>query len=474
MPSSARKNPVPPKMAAPPEARLPSPAMPVPEPFQYKAAGWILLNGNVVWESDLVDMFRSRILEPQHFDPDINRSRKVLLVTAAFDRGQEHRDRHLIAMFEKLGIEADWSGHLPRNIQNLSVYTMFERFKAQESWIYSRYTEKQSILKAIKREYTHKNQTYVNLVQRQLEMLRLSYPALGIFELNQAAPPGRGLEALQAAEEVTTRPDREARLADLKRLAVSGSDLKACRELRLTLEHLLYKDEEVFAMCHALEANFLEKSGVRNSQMYQEQRAELRERVLSSATVFLFGGRVYVLVNRLRFYDMAEVFRRAVACGTNLYGISAGAMCMTRRFSLTFDRAETGGHIHAADFGMNLVSGIRIFPHANDFRSIREGRRDDLSFFALRMPHEVAVGLNERSVLLCETYRDPVDGRILKRYSSSGADPVLVFGPRGERHEMERHTELLLEGSKFYEGKAQLATRPEIVELERDWRKHTA
>ena len=79
----------------------------------------------------------------------------------------------------------------------------------------------------------------------------------------------------------------------------------------------------------------------------------------------------------------------------------------------------------------------------------------------------MAVGLNERSVLLCETYRDPVDGRILKRFSSSGADPVLVFGPRGERHEMEPQSEILLEGSKFYECKPQLATRAEIVELER-------
>ena len=130
---------------------------------------------------------------------------------------------------------------------------------------------------------------------------------------------------------------------------------------------------------------------------------------------------MYALVNRLRFYDLGEAFSLAVGRGTNLYGISAGAICQTERFSLTFDRAETGGHIHAGDFGMGLVRGMPIFPHANDFRSIREGRRDNLSFFAMRMPHEVAVGLNERSVLLCETVRDPVDGRTYKRFSSAGA-----------------------------------------------------
>jgi peptidase E len=453
----------------------PAPSLaPVARPFEHKAAGWVLLNGNVVWETDLVDMFRSRILEPQHFDPEVNRKRKVLLVTAAFDRGQEHRDRHLIAMFERLGIEADWREHLPRNIQNLSVYTFFERFKQNEPWIYSRYTEKQAILKAMKHEYAVKNQVYVSSVQRQLEALRKTYPSLGLFELYHAPQLGRGIATLIEDEEAAVRPDKAARLADLQRLRVSASDLKSCQELHHTLEHLLYKDEEVFALCHALEEHFLEKSGVRASPLYREQQAELRERVLSSATVFLFGGRVYVLVNRLRFYDLAEAFAQAVARGTNLYGISAGAICQTQRFSLTFDRAETGGYIHAADFGMGLVKGIRIFPHANDFRSIREGRRDDLSFFALRMPNEVAVGLNERSVLLCETYRDPVDGGIYKRFSSAGTDPVLVFGTRGERHEMEPLSEMLLEGSKFYQGKPQLATRAEILDMERAWRERQA
>lgn len=439
---------------------------PTPGPFTHKAAGWILLNGNVVWESDLVEMFRSRILEPQHFDPEVDRKRKVLLVTAAFDRGQEHRDRHLIALFEKLGIEADWREHLPRNIQNLSVYTMFERFKAKERWIYNRYTEKQGTLKAIKHEYSSRNQSYVNSIQKQLEPLRKSYPSLGLFEFHQASPPGRGIDSLLSEEEAGTRVDKADRLSALGKLRASASDLKACSELNDTLEHLLYKDEEVFAMCHALEAHFLEKSGVRGSSLYQEQRAELGERILSSATIFLFGGRVYVLVNRLRFYELGDFFSRAVGRGTNLYGISAGAICQTERFSLTFDRAQTGGHIHAADFGMGLVRGFRIFPHANDFRSIREGRRDDLSFFALRMPNEVAVGLNERSVLLCETYRDPHDGRTYKRFSSAGTDPVLVFGPRGERHEMGPLSEMLLEGSKFYGGIPQLASRAEVLEME--------
>jgi peptidase E len=446
----------------------------VPEPFEHKAAGWILLNGNVVWESDLVEMFRSRILRPQHSIPEVDRKRKVLLVTAAFNRGEEHRDRHLIAMFEKLGIEADWHQHMPRNIQNLSVYTMFERFKQREPWVHKRYTEKQDILKAIKRDYALKNQAYVDLVQWQVSALAEAYPGLGLFELYHAALPGHGIERLLADEEAADRPDRAAKLRQLTRLKSHASDLRRCAEVHHTAEHLLFKDEEVFALCRALEQYFLEKSGVRQSSYYQQQRHELQERILSSATVFLFGGRVYVLANRLRFYDLAPVFTQAVALGTNLYGISAGAICQTERFSLTFDRAETGGHIHAADVGMGLVSGFRVFPHANDFRSIREGRRDDLTFFALRMPHEVAVGLNEKSVLLCETYRDPVDGQVRKRYSSVGTDPVLVFGQRGERHEMEPNSEILLEGSKFYGGKAQLATRAEVAELEREWRARRA
>ncbi len=444
----------------------PPPLPPPPKLFDHKVRGWICLNGNVAWESDLVEMFKFRILEPQHFDEEVGKKRKVLLVTAAFNRGHEHRDRHIISLFEKIGIDADWDGRHPHNIQNLSIYTMFEEFQRHEPWIYRRYTEKQDIIKAITRDYGRKNQRYVETVRRLLGVLEGRYSSLRLYDFYHATHPGRGLHALVNDEETNRHPGSENRIEALKQLSRSKPDLARCSRLYRIVEHLVYKDEEVFAMCRGVEDHFLDRSGVRQSGLYRAQKNELRDRVLSSASVFLFGGRVFVLVNRLRFYGLGDVFSEALDRGTNLYGISAGAICMTQRWSLTFDHHGTS-HLHAADHGMGLVKGIRIFPHADDFRSIREGRRDDLSFFALRMPDEVPVGLNEKSVVLCETYRDPLDKKIYQRLTSVGSDPVLVFGPRGERHEMARMSQILVERCKFYQGRHQLATQSEILELER-------
>ena len=130
-------------------------------PFENKAYGWIFLNGNVNKEEDLVNMCLKRIQNPETFVESLNKTKKVLLVTAAFQKGHEHHDRHLIESFEHIGIDAKWENGNPQNIQNLSVWTMFNDFKYKEPWLYRRYTEKQDQIKAFKQDYLIKNSKYV-------------------------------------------------------------------------------------------------------------------------------------------------------------------------------------------------------------------------------------------------------------------------------------------------------------------------
>lgn len=437
--------------------------MKLPLLLENKVEGWCFLNGNVANEEDLVRMCKDTILNPKHFDENINKSKKVLLVTAAFDKGHEHHDRHLISMFEKLSIDARWDGSFPRNIQNLSVYSMFNQFKEKEKWLYQKYTEKQDRIKAIKKDYYEKNLLYVKEVFSLCNALTEKYKNLGLYDFYYYDKYKENPEFFTGN---LNEEEKIKKFNDFDKIWSSPTDIEKCSNLQNTLQHIIYKDEELFDLCKHAEIFYLEKSGVQNNPFYKEQRAELSERILSSASIFIFGGRVFVLINRLRFYKLDEVFKEALKRGTNIYGISAGSICQTEKFALTFERVLPEVYTSASDFGMGLIKNLWIFPHAEDLHCIREAHRDKLSYFALRHRPGVVIGLTEKSVLLCEKYKDLIDQKIYSRYTSVGEEPVLVFGEKGIRCDLHKFDQLILEGTKFYKGKNQVATKKEIEEME--------
>lgn len=435
------------------------------KPFEDKAMGWIFLNGNVSKEEDLVRMCRERILNPQNFDPKVNESKKVLLVTAAFQKGHEHFDRHLIDMFERLSIDARWECDFPRNIQNLSAWTMFNTFKERERWLHRKYTEKQDMIKAIKQDYLTKNSHYVESAHQTAKELGRTYANLTMFDFYHIEEFGETPEIFTTG--VVNKEQADKKMADVESLYKNCLDRDLCKELRATIDHIIFKDDEVFSLCKYIEDYFLESSGIANSQLYQEQRHDLKERILSSASIFIFGGRTYVLVNRMRFYRLGEFIKEALNQGTNIYGISAGTLCQMHKFYLNLERFAQGGYLRAADMGMGIVEGLWVTPHAEDYIYIREAHPDALSFFSLRQRNGVMVGLSERSVLLFERYKDPLDGTIYRRYTSIGEEPVLVFGIRGIKHEMKPDSQLIIEGTKFFAGTNMVGDEEDIEELER-------
>ncbi|HPZ09091.1 MAG TPA: Type 1 glutamine amidotransferase-like domain-containing protein [Candidatus Eremiobacteraeota bacterium] len=435
--------------------------------LEHKVEGWCFLNGNVAKEENFVNMCRETILNPKHKNEELNKSKKILLVTAAFEKGHEHHDRHLIEMFEKISIDAKWEGCFPQNIQNLSVYSMFNDFKEKERWLYQKYTEKQDQIKAIKRDYYEKNFHYVEEVYKIGNRLQETYKNLCLYDFYY-------FYEHKEPEFFTghlSKEEREKKLADLTGLSKSKLDVLKCEDLRATLDHIIYKDNELFSLCRHIELYYLWKSGVQNNSFYKEQREKLGKRISSSASIFIFGGRVFVLVNRLRFYRLEKFFKEALKEGTNIYGISAGAICQTEKFFLTFERYSPRAHSSASDYGMGLVKGLWIFPHAEDLSYIREANRDKLSLFALRHKPGVAVGLTEKSVLLCEKYREPFDGKIYRRYTSVGEEPVLVFGEKGKRCDLYKYDQIILEGTKFYKGKNQVAGKEDIKKMEEEYLK---
>ncbi len=431
--------------------------------FENKAAGWILMNGNIPDPADLVQQFAEHLRRPHHFDPEIDAQARVTLVTAAFDKGHELHDRHLIGHFEAIGIDAGWEGGYPTRVRNLAVWHSFNAWKAAEPWLYRRYTEKQDAILAIKEDYYTKMARYVYHAVDILADLTSRYPGLGLFELYHADDwiPDTSTEPSDMT------PDNDTVMQGLERLQSRPADADLARQLRGHIDHLVFKDSEVLAACKAIEDHFRTASGIDRSELYLAQRERLWKTLLESGTIFIYGGRVHVLMNRLRFYDLHEAIREAVRRGTNVFGISAGSIIQSDTFSIALADAPSGGHQVAADEGVGTVPGLRIFPHAHDYhRYMRTGNRNDLSFFALRHPDSVTVGLNQASVLLKETYRCSADGREYHRFTSAGNDPVLVFGPRGCRHEMRCGDQLLLPGTRPFAGHVQLARREELEEVE--------
>lgn len=432
--------------------------------FEDKAYGWIFLNGNVRKEEDLVNMCKDQIQNPQTFKEELNKSKKVLLVTAAFQKGEEHHDRHLIESFEKIGIDAGWNNGMPQNIQNLSVWTMFNTFKEKEPWLYRKYTEKQDQIKAFKQDYFIKNSRYMEMAHEITKGLNDKYPNLNMFEFYN-------IEKYKEDKNFFTENydfiKGEDILREIDSLCKNQKDLDSCKELIAIIDHIIFKDAEMFDTCKFIENYFLEHSKIASCSLYNEQREDLKKRILSSATVFFYGGRVYVLVNRLRFYQLAEYFKEALQNGTNTYGISAGTLCQQDKFFLNLDRFTPGGYLRASDMGMGLTSGLWVTPHAEDYNYIREADKDTLSFFSLRQVNGVVVGLSANSILLCERYKDPIDQKIYKRYTSIGNEPVLIFGIRGIKYEMKKYSQIIIEGTKFYNGKPMIGEKEDIEELER-------
>ena len=209
--------------------------------FEDKAYGWIFLNGNVRKEEDLVNMCKEQIQNPQTFKEELNKSKKVLLVTAAFQKGEEHHDRHLIESFEKIGIDAGWNNGMPQNIQNLSVWTMFNTFKEKEPWLYRKYTEKQDQIKAFKQDYFIKNSRYMEMAHEITKGLSDKYPNLNMFEFYN-------IEKYKEDKNFFTENydfiKGEDILREIDNLCKNQKDLDSCKELIAIIDHIIFKDAE--------------------------------------------------------------------------------------------------------------------------------------------------------------------------------------------------------------------------------------
>ncbi len=379
--------------------------------------GWIVFNGNIVFDVDFVHRQADRILESHHVDPDVRDSRKVLLITAGWQR-DEFDEAHLKQAFGAIGIPCRFEGGFDTNIQNLAVYHEFNAFKKAEPEIYQQYHEKQQIVVETKEFYRLKNSEFLRILRKQLGYVKKTYPGVTLAEL--------------LAYDVAHHQ------ADLRKFGERELLFHyCCQEVQDTLNSIVANDAKMISICGEIERYFRNRSLVDESPLYIRIRDALRERILSANSIFLFGGNVAVLLNRLQFFRLTDLFHEALWRGTNFYSVSAGSMVLADKIIVYNDvlgdeEEPPHNEFEYFDHGVGLVTRVALFPHCMD--RIQTDDPDNLAYLAQRFSTGLCVGLNQESFLLAETCRDDASGQVRERFVSLGTkDGVYVFDRSGNK-----------------------------------------
>ena len=397
--------------------------------------GSIILNGNINFESDFIYTFKDKILSSIHSDPKVRESKKALLITAAW-RKNEYQEQHVKEALRNIGIKSVFKNGYDENIQNLAIYHEFNKFKKRVPDIYKLYHEKQENIIAIKEFYRRKNASLVNLLKKQVRLLKLKFPGTTLADILD----------YDIKKEASTLIDKniEEHLFHYY-----------CRDIQHTMNTIISMDDEIIEICREIDDYFFKKSQVAEDPIYKKIKKKLEERILSANSIFIFGGHVAVLFNRLNFFKLKGAFLRALASGTNFYTVSAGSDVLCDKIILygwiDMDNMDPNADFEFFDNGFGLITKLTLFPHCHD--RIKHDDPDSLTYLAYRWKSHMCVGLDQHSFLKLETYLDE-RGKMYERYVSIGKDEgVYVFDKSGKKIILNYGEELDMPGSKLYESR---------------------
>lgn len=379
--------------------------------------GWIVLNGNIVVDVDIVRQYADRILESHHVDEAVRQWRKVLLITAAWKK-DEYKETHVKEALTRIGIPSRYEGGFDQNLQNLAVYHEFNRLRAADPALYRQYHEKQEVIIKTKEFYRRKNNDFLRILREQTAYVKEMYPDATLAGI--------------LAYDVMRHQGDLPRFSERELLYHYY-----CQDIQDTLRTIVDNDEKMVRLCREIERYFRARSRVDEHPLFIRIRDELTQRILSANSIFIFGGHVGVLLNRLHFFRLHNVFREALHRGTNFYAVSAGSVVLAEKLILFDDfwgdeETRPRKEFEFFDNGLGLVDKLTVFPHCRD--RIQTDDPDNLAYLAHRFSSGPCVGLNEESFLLVEPYLDEQTGRVRDRFVSSGAgDGVYVFDRSGRK-----------------------------------------
>lgn len=397
--------------------------------------GSILFNGNVIREQDFIYQFAERIRQSNHIDPAVRDSKKVLLITAAW-RDNEFNEQHVKDALQEIGIQPNYQNGFDSNIQNLCVYHEWLQYYKHNPFACDIYTQAINTLLKIKRFYQERNSELVHLLQRHTIMLKKEFPHLSLGRILNS-----GSDAISSLE------NTQELFANY-----------ACREIQKTLDYLIGGDELQAQMSQNIQEFAKGKSGVFADHVYQQTRQQLVKKILSSNSIFIFGGDIATLYHSLRFWELQDALKESLLRGTNFYTVSAGSMVLGQKIIIYDDFQEMRGqkprHFEFFDNGFSLVKKMTLFPHCKD--RIQTDDPDNLAYLAHRFQGKVCVGLNEDSFLLLDSHTH--NNQLYPRYTSVGKqDGVYVFDPSGKKIRLNYGEELPVPGTYCWQQQQQVS-----------------
>jgi hypothetical protein len=359
--------------------------------------GAILFNGNAETEDHLIRAAAPLLLTSRHRDPEIAASKRVLLITAGWAE-HEHDETHVKDTLNAVGVRSQYDGGFDRSLVNLSLFHELCELFQQAPALTEAWAELRRVVNAARSLYLANNSHLIALFRRTLREAKQLDAGLSLARLIRE--DGHSSEG---------RP--------LLRLALS-------RELRRVLRTLEENDDHLVALLRELEQRTFDDAGVTYNPAWRAARKRLERRILAANSIVLFGGRLDILLDSLRFFRLREPMVEALRLGATFVAMSAGAMVLCERVIVYDDMAETRRDFQLYDRGLEVVRDVQLFPHCME--RIQTDDPDNLAYLARRFRHHVCVGLNQRSFLLFETS----PRRAISRGEEDG---VYVFGPDGEK-----------------------------------------
>lgn len=360
-------------------------------------AGAILFNGNAETDEDLIRSAAPLLLTSRHGDPEVAASRRVLLITAGWAEN-EHDELHLKATLNDIGLPSRFEDGFDRALVNLSLLSELNDLFRKDPALAEAWTELRRVVSAARSLYLDHNARLIALFRRALREAKALDPDLSLPRfIREEGHSAKG------------RP--------LLRFALA-------RELKQTLQTLEANDDNLVNLLRELEQRAFDDAGVTYNPAWRAARKRLERRILSASSILVFGGRLDLLLDGLRFFRLREPMVEALRRGAQFVAMSAGAMVLCERVIVYNDLAETPRDFQLYDRGLELVRDIQLFPHCME--RIQTDDPDNLAYLARRFRHHVCVGLNQRSFLLLEMA--PRRG-----VSRGDEDGVYVFGPDGEK-----------------------------------------
>ena len=132
-----------------------------------------------------------------------------------------------------------------------------------------------------------------------------------------------------------------------------------------------------------------------SAQPYHQRIKEILD---SSQALFIAGGHVAILRNRMNFFGLHHVIRDFLMSGKPIYSWSAGAMVLSEKIVLYYDNPPQGeGHPEILDEGLNIFRNMIMFPHAHERLDLNDTNR--IKKLAKRFAPQLCIGLESNAYL---------------------------------------------------------------------------